>query len=244
MQPACAFPLRVSPVALWGGLLGPQHDVERLERRAMSATDREKPSVLLRVARGDLAAVQTCMNRFGGLVWMLARRYSRSRPDAEDAVQEIFTDLWKSAGRYDPERATEEAFVAMIARRRLIDRLRAGKRQPSTEVLRPDDLAEVASVPNQAERATEAHMIERALMQLRPEQREVLMLATCEDLTHDQIAERTGLALGTVKTHARRGLIKLRQLLFDGAPQPDVVAEVPFGGRGALAVGPVRRTGT
>lgn len=189
----------------------------------MSSADRDKAGVLLRIARGDLAAVQTCMNRFGGLVWSLARRFSRSRSDAEDAVQEIFTDLWKSAGRYDPERATEEAFVAMIARRRLIDRLRAGKRQPTTEVLRPDDLAEAASTPNHAERATEAHLIERALMQLRPEQREVLMLATCEDLTHDQIAERTGLALGTVKTHARRGLIKLRQLLFDDHREPQLV---------------------
>jgi RNA polymerase sigma-70 factor, ECF subfamily len=212
--------------------------------RTMSATDREKPSVLLRVARGDLAAVQTCMNRFGGLVWMLARRYSRSRPDAEDAVQEIFTDLWKSAGRYDPERATEEAFVAMIARRRLIDRLRAGKRQPTTEVLRPEDLAEAASVQNHAERSTEAHMIERALMQLRPEQREVLMLATCEDLTHDQIATRTGLALGTVKTHARRGLIKLRELLFDGTSKFEGVAELPVGGARPVELSLVRRTGT
>ncbi len=179
---------------------------------AKVASEQPRPAVLARVARGDLAAVQTCMNRYGNLVWSIARRFSRSREDAEDAVQEIFLDLWKSAARYDPERASEEAFVAMIARRRMIDRLRAGKRQPVVEPIGTDDFVQQEHFP---ESSGEAILMEKALQKLRPEQREVLLLAACQDLSHDQISARTGLALGTVKTHARRGLLKLRQLLFN-----------------------------
>ena len=66
--------------------------------------------------------MQACMDRFGGLVWSLARRVTRSTAEADDAVQEIFVDLWRSASRFDPSIANETTFVAMIARRRLIDR--------------------------------------------------------------------------------------------------------------------------
>src|SRR5512145_3131135 len=81
-------------------------------------------SILERVARGDSKAVRECIDEFGGLVWAIARRMARTRADAEDAVQEIFVDVWKSAGRYDPSQGSEKVFVTTIARRRLIDRLR------------------------------------------------------------------------------------------------------------------------
>src|SRR5262252_1163156 len=86
-------------------------------------------SLLARVGAGDASAVRECLQRFGGLVWSLARRFSSSPSDAEDAVQEIFVDLWRSAKKYDPRAASEATFVAMIARRRLIDRLRSRQRR-------------------------------------------------------------------------------------------------------------------
>src|SRR5438132_13118196 len=86
--------------------------------------------LLPRVARGDGVAVEQCVDRYGGLIWQIALRFSATRADAEDAVQEVFIDLWKSAARFDPTRASETTFVAMIARRRLIDRKRAHDRAP------------------------------------------------------------------------------------------------------------------
>src|SRR5260370_2342586 len=81
-------------------------------------------SVLARVAEGDARAVRECIDQFGGLVWAIARRFTRNRADAEDAVQEIFTDIWRSSGRFDPAQGSEKVFVTTIARRRLIDRWR------------------------------------------------------------------------------------------------------------------------
>ena len=91
-------------------------------------------SVLERIAAGDESAVRECMDQYGGLVWTLARRFSESAADAEDASQEIFLEIWKSAARFDPARGSESVFVTTVARRRLIDRLRARKRRPPTEV--------------------------------------------------------------------------------------------------------------
>ncbi|MFM8699347.1 MAG: RNA polymerase sigma factor, partial [Phycisphaerales bacterium] len=95
------------------------------------------PSILHMVARGESGAMQACMDRFGGLVWSLARRVTRSTAEADDAVQEIFVDLWRSSSRFDPSIANETTFVAMIARRRLIDRGRRRQRRPDAATL-PD----------------------------------------------------------------------------------------------------------
>lgn len=171
----------------------------------------QAPSLLLRVAAGDPAAVRECLARFGALVWSIARRFDAA--EAEDAVQEIFLDLWRSAGRYDPQVASETAFVAMIARRRLIDRRRSRARRPATE-----GIDEVPSIPDaQVQRpdaCAEANQAARALTRLRPEQREVLVLSTCHGLSHGEIAERMGMPLGTVKAHARRGLMSIRAALL------------------------------
>ncbi|MBS1794292.1 MAG: sigma-70 family RNA polymerase sigma factor [Acidobacteria bacterium] len=170
-------------------------------------------SILHRIARGDKTAVQECLNKYGGLVWSLARRMSANTDDAEDAVQEIFIDVWKNAERFDEAQASETTFIAMIARRRLIDRLRYAKRR-----IAADSLEELVSEPqNRADEelqtSIEAKDAARALRQLRPEQRQVLQLSIVRGLSHQEISEATGIPLGTVKTHARRGLLQIRDLL-------------------------------
>src|SRR5690606_24550621 len=98
-------------------------------RRLLSNSD---DSVMPRVAAGDPAAMEDCLTRYGGLVWSLARRFSPTNADAEDAVQEVFIEVWRHADRYDESIASEPTFIAMIARRRLIDRQRRRDRQPKT----------------------------------------------------------------------------------------------------------------
>ncbi len=153
------------------------------------------------------------MDRFGGLIWSVARRYCPTAAEAEDAVQEIFIDLWKSAGRYDASIASETTFVAMIARRRLIDRNRRRARRPESAMI-PESVAAPmaeAGVPSIVEE--DARIAAEALAQLRPEQQRVLQLSIFHGASHEQISRSTGLPLGTVKTHARRGLIRIRELL-------------------------------
>lgn len=161
------------------------------------------------------------MERFSGLVWSIARKLSADPTDAEDAVQEVFIDLWRSAHRFDPARGTETTFVATIARRRLIDRGRRRQRRP--EVPAVDEAYEAAperaAGPDTRERAS---VVERAMGELRPEQQRVLHLAIHQGASHEQIATSTGMPLGTVKTHARRGLMRLREILArEGALPPD-----------------------
>jgi len=169
--------------------------------------------ILHRIAKGEKAAVQDCLNKYGGLVWSLARRMSASTEDAEDAVQEIFIDVWKNAERFDESQSSETTFIAMIARRRLIDRLRYTKRRISADAL--EDM--VSEPQNHADEEMqtniEAKDAARALRQLRPEQRQVLQLSIVQGLSHQEISDATGIPLGTVKTHARRGLLQVREFL-------------------------------
>lgn len=188
-------------------------------------------SILQRVAAGDPGAVQDALDRYGGLVWSLARRFSYDQAEAEDAVQEIFIDVWKSAGRFDESVASEPTFVAMIARRRLIDRRRRASRRQEVAGSRitADGAAVAAEGAAQGkdlvEVGEEAARAAAALRELREDQQRVLRLSIYQGLSHERIAEATGLPLGTVKTHVRRGLMRLREIL--GAARPDGPVGVP-----------------
>jgi RNA polymerase sigma-70 factor (ECF subfamily) len=167
------------------------------------------PPLLARVAAGDRAAMKECLARYGGLVWSIARRFEL---DAEDAVQEIFVEVWKSAARYDAQVASEAVFIGMIARRRLIDRRRTRGRRPVTEPI-PDEPMMAARNAG-PDTVAEASQAARALDKLRPDQRRVVVMATCHGMSHGEIAEETGLPLGTVKAHVRRGLMSIRAALL------------------------------
>jgi len=137
----------------------------------------------------------------------------RNAEDAEDAVQEIFIEVWKNAERFDPDQASETTFVAMIARRRLIDKIRHVQRRISADSIE-DVLAEPSTRDDQVlETNVEAREAAKAVNQLRPEQRQVLQLSIVHGLSHQEIADALGMPLGTVKTHARRGIIQVRETL-------------------------------
>lgn len=178
--------------------------------------------LLHRVAAGDPAAVQEVIDRYGGLVWSLARRFCPDKQEAEDAAQEVFIEIWNKAKRYDASLSSEITFIAMIARRRLIDRGRRKQR-----ALKADGLEDEAILPSVdrdhelVDVGDEAARAAKALERLRPDEQKVLRLAIYEGMSHDQISKATTMPLGTVKTHLRRGLQRVREMLGVEPQQQD-----------------------
>lgn len=170
-------------------------------------------AILKRVADGDASAVQECLKRYGGLVWSLARKMLRNSDDAEDAVQEIFVDVWKNAARFDETKSSETTFIAMIARRRLIDKIRYSTRRISADSLDDVLLEPFTRADKTLEISVEAEQAAEAMRKLRPEQQQVLRLSIVQGMSHQEISQATGMPLGTVKTHARRGLLQVRELM-------------------------------
>ena len=151
---------------------------------------------------------------------------SPNTDDAEDAVQEIFIDIWKNAERFDEAQSSETTFVAMIARRRLIDRLRYTNRRISTDSIEDMVTEPSGGAAESMHISLEAKEAARALETLRPEQRQVLQLSIIQGLSHQEISDATGMPLGTVKTHARRGLLQVREFLGLGNSKIEKEASV------------------
>ena len=182
----------------------------------------EPLSLLQRVGAGDTGAMLACMERFRGLIWSLVRRSCSNAADAEDVVKEIFISVWRSAHRFDPTIASESTFVSVIARRRLIDRTRQRMRRPAPGSIIQDVELDRNELPRCQikEAGAIAHV---AMEKPRPEQHQVLHLSIECGCSHEQIATSTGLPLGTVKTHARRGLQKLRDALIESGIDIDQI---------------------
>lgn len=163
------------------------------------------------------------IDRYGALIWHLARKTLSRRADQDDAVQEVFVELWKVAGRFDPAIASERAFVAMIARRRLIDRGRHERTRINNTQNAGEYSASIADRANQAapadpaERSEEAALAAEAITHLTPQQQQTLRLSIGEGMSHQEIADRLAVPLGTVKTNLRRGLMRVRDALARGA---------------------------
>ena len=199
------------------------------ERNLEKSTDTfVAESILQRIASGDTSAVQDCLDKYGGLVWSLARRMLADNNEAEDAVQEIFIELWKNAERFDEKQSSETTFIAMIARRRLIDRIRKHTRKPNIDSFEDILVEPAGKTDEEVYVSIEAQQVAKLMNELRPEQKQVLQLSIVDGYSHQEICDALDMPLGTVKTHARRGLIQVRELLeskeIDG--QLDQIKEV------------------
>ena len=181
-------------------------------------------AILKRIADGDSQAVEECLDKYGGLVWSIARQMLRNTDDAEDAVQEIFVDVWKNSGRFDESLSSETTFIAMIARRRLIDRIRYSSRRISAESLDDVLLEPFNRADKQIQTNIEAQQAAEAMKSLKPEQQQVLRLSIIQGMSHQEISQATGMPLGTVKTHVRRGLLHVKEQL--GLRESSIKTEV------------------
>lgn len=179
-------------------------------------------SVLKRIAAGDPNAIQECMERYEALVGSVARRILPGGADVDDAIQEVFLDIWQHADRFDPTRGSEVTFVATIARRRIIDRRRRKMRDPPSESI--DEAIHPSGkdtpIPEVAETREAADRIMALLGTIEPDRRRILELSLLQGQTHEEMASKLGIPLGTVKSHARRGLMRLRELLGEDSDAP------------------------
>ncbi|MCW1921895.1 sigma-70 family RNA polymerase sigma factor [Luteolibacter arcticus] len=193
---------------------GPLRDENPHLRQGVASPANSSPEtagLLARVASGDGRAMETCIDAFGSLVWGIVLKRVRDRTAAEDLVQEIFTDLWKHSGRHDPAIASETGFVAVVARRRVIDWLRRQSRLPQMGSL--DESPELPAVTAAEGSGLDRETMWRALERLPEETRQLFRLHFEQGMSHGEISEHTGLPLGSVKTRLRRGLIEARALV-------------------------------
>jgi RNA polymerase sigma factor (sigma-70 family) len=157
----------------------------------------------------DPHALTECYERYGPMVLAYLRRLV-GRADAEDVLQQVFLDLWRSRRRYDPTRPLEP-WIISIAHKRAVDHLRRETRHDASLVSLSEP--DAASADRFVEDVAEAQVIGHALGELSTEQRETLVLAYFNDLTQSQIAGRMNVPLGTVKARSQRGLRRLAAIL-------------------------------
>ncbi len=176
--------------------------------------DAADAALLAAVARGDQAAYAALYGRHAPTLFGLLDRILGSRPEAEELLQEVFLYVWRRARDYDEARGAPFVWLTTLARSRALDRLDAAASRRRT-VARASD-APAPALPDPAERASaaeEERRLLRALAEIPEAQRSVLLLAYFEGLSQSEIAARLEKPLGTVKSLARLGLARLRELL-------------------------------
>lgn len=172
--------------------------------------DRGDADLLSQVARGDRSALRRLYDRCGPLAMALALRILGSRGEAEDVVQEAFVQAWQKAALYDLRRGSATAWVLAIVRSRALDRLRArASSHRAQDALSAEAQAEVVLPIEPAQQRQERELVLAAVAALPEDQRAAIELAYFEGLSQAEIAARTNLPLGTVKTRCRLALQKL-----------------------------------
>ena len=168
--------------------------------------------LIQRAATGDHSAFEDLYSRYARPVFGLALRRLGDRGRAEDAVQETFASIWRSAASYRPERGPGAPWLYAVARNAIVDRARSRTEIPSDI---PDEPAVGLGPDDRAEQSWVAWRVHRALEELPEREREVLALAYWSGLSQSEVAEFLSIPLGTVKTRTRAALAKLSEILGD-----------------------------
>lgn len=201
-------------VPTWPGVLpGPwfhRNVLRTWHPGAISQPSQDLSALFTRVQSGDREAFADLYDALAPAVFGAVKRVLRDPAMSEEVTQEVFVELWTSAGRFDPARGNVSTWSITIARRRAIDRVRSeqsqrnrieqlGQRRPDTDAA-TDDVV-VASL--------DAEQVARALAELPEDQSQIIRMAFIDGYSHSDIADRLGLPLGTVKGRVRGGLQKL-----------------------------------
>ncbi len=184
--------------------------------------DRQHDAQLLaHIASGDEAAFGALYDRFSPGLFSLVLRMMHDEKEAEDVLQEGFAHIWRRASTYDAARSSPFTWAVMILRNKAIDRLRVRQRLERTMEKATVEFSHFPeadeTTAGEAERRDDGALVRSALTQIPAEQQQAVELAFFSGLTHEQIAEKLGTPLGTIKARIRRGLLKLRECMKEVA---------------------------
>jgi RNA polymerase sigma-70 factor, ECF subfamily len=176
--------------------------------------------MIARIDRRDQSAFSALYDRLSGPLYSLAMKMLGDASDAQDALQEVFVQIWSRASTYDPEKSSVFSWAVLLTRSRAIDRLRArdrrlrvvvGSTADESKAAEATDASTVESAADTANKKDEAAHVRSLLNNLPEDQRQAIELAFFGHRTHHEIAAQLGQPLGTVKARIRRGLLKLRE---------------------------------
>jgi RNA polymerase sigma-70 factor, ECF subfamily len=174
--------------------------------------------LMARVAKRERVAFEQLYDRYSNILYATAMKFLREDADAQDVVQDVFIQIWDKAKLYDPAKGKPLTWALTLTRNRSIDRIRAIQRRgrlredfEKEKVV--DESAGIREALSGVDASEKNQILRDAVQRLSPEQRKVIELAFFGGLTQNEVANRLGEPLGTVKARARRGLMKLKELL-------------------------------
>jgi RNA polymerase sigma-70 factor, ECF subfamily len=173
-------------------------------------------AALAAVARGDEAAFAVIYDRAAPAVLGTARRILRDPAQSEEVMQEVLLEVWRSAARFDPAAGSAAAWITTLAHRRAVDRVRSEQRAAQREIRAATAAVPYDEVADAVEASLDRERVRRCLAGLTELQREAVTLAYYGGYTYREVAQLLGVAVGTVKTRMRDGLIRLRDCLGVG----------------------------
>ena len=185
---------------------------------AMAALDScDDVRLMQRIADGDAEALRLLYDRHSAVLFAICVRIIRDRSEAEQLLIDIYTELWERGDRYDATRGKPLTYLVTLSRSRAIDRFRARKKNSPMSldaIESPQATSDNSPGPLENTLAGERRvLVNQALRTLEPSQRQAVELAFYDGLSHSEIATKLDKPLGTIKTHIRQGLIRLRDAL-------------------------------